>query len=237
MGDDHLIPNTEELLNFKKANPLLVKLTNQQIDSFGILCQLSWCLDLTQPTEVVLQETGQVFREAFLFLMSGKPRFGLYMLRVGLGHTRDALRLLDDQKKSDCYEKRLQTSEAQIESDQSDFDFDFDFDYESENEKILSKIYELCRGAQSRKGSFDSKNEDDFSAHGYTVGKPGKNGKVNGWLWNHVFLRVQAALIAKLLKDGDRGNQDIKKLSNRWIKEWKIASRRVTLWSLNSKGY
>ena len=89
------------------------------------------------------------------------------MLRVGLGHTRDALRLLDDQKKSDWYEKILQTSERQIESDQSDFDFD----YESENEKTLSKIYELCRGAQSSKGSFDSKNEDNISAHGYTVGK------------------------------------------------------------------
>lgn len=233
MGDDHLRFNTEELLKFKKENPLLVKLTNQQIESFGILCQLSWCLDLTQPTKVVLQEIGQEFREAFLFLMSGKPKFGLYMLRVGLGHTRDALRLLDDQKKSDWYEKILQTSERQIESDQSDFDFD----YESENEKTLSKIYELCRGAQSSKGFFDSKNEDNISAHGYTVGKPVKKGKINGWLWNHVFLRVQAALITKLLKDGDSDNRDIKKLSNRWKKEWKVAARRVTLWSVNSKGH
>ena len=229
MGEDHLKLNTEELLSFKKINPYLVKLTNQQINSFRILFQLSCLVDSSYSTRSIVQEIGQIFREAFLFLMSGKPKIGLYMVGLALEHTKDVLRLLDYQQKSNWRRQRAKRLEG-IESERSIYEFD----HEDKNEKTLSEMYDLFRGAKP--GGGVSKVE------GYIVSKKEqadtdleKNVKTNGWLWNHVFLRVQAALIAKLLKICDGNNEDIKILSNQWIKEWKIASRRVTLWSKNTK--
>lgn len=216
---DYLKQNVEDLLKFKKENPLLVKLTNQQLGTFELIFQLSGLLDLTPTTKVLVGKTGEAFKEAFIFLMSHKAVLGVHMLRIGLEHTRDGLRLLDDQTKSNWYVLRNEDPKDQNEQTNDFFSFD------KTSEKFLSTIYESC---------LTSTQKNEVNEKGSKAVDWEELGRTSGWIWNSVFSHVQANLMSKLLRYGDKNDKTTLELSNRCWKEWKAASKKLKIWNKNS---
>lgn len=217
---DYLLQNVEGLLIFKKENPLLVKLTNQQLSSFELVFQLSGLLDITPTTRILIGKTARAFREAFILLMSEKAVLGVYMLKLALEHTRDAMRLLDDQTKSDWYTNKNQLSEDTLKL-HNDF---FSFDKTNQPEKFLSELYDSCSKSHLAY---------EITKEAPTVVDWKELGKTNGWLWNSALLRTQSLLIEKLNKYCDKNDEESKKLIKQWLKEANVSSKKIMTWNKN----
>jgi hypothetical protein len=133
---DFLLPRTDKIKSFRKANPNRVNLANLLLELEWELCSLVTSSEKIEPAiPVFLQQIHEYHCEGIIFIMRGRPVPAMAMMRLACELGRDTFRISEKPKRLQLFydtsrEKRRERTEV------------FRFDESNPGEKVLFQAWD-----------------------------------------------------------------------------------------------